>query len=243
MRSINPQHRYDDIHEKRRAPETELERSLYVLLHGEAELNAATPQRKWSQHEIIDPSIRYPVEIFTSDQIRYIMEAFLIASTDEYAIGEALGMPSDEVSVYRDLFFDTSVFKTDLELIAYLQCIPEDAEYKKLYKIAFHQGLGALRWHFCRNKGSINPEEVIQTVMTDSLYRFLEHRGTPLSAKTAKEAFRLGRVSLDCARALRSEGELESGTIEQLRVKLEEGKQNRTIDEFQDATHGAEVLH
>lgn len=246
MRSVNPRHRYDAIYLKERAPETELERSLFVALHGSAALDEITPHRPWN--DVIDPNMVYPMAVHQSPEIRGILEAFLLASDNESEIGNALAMPVDEVAVYRHLFFDTEVFRTDLELMSYMRTIPEKDPNKPLYKIAYHQGLGALRWHFCRNKGSVEPEEVIHTIMTDAYYRSLEHRGLPITSKVAKEALKLARVSLDCARTLTADREVSKDTSESLKFKFEKVRDNRSIDDFRkDLTKqggsAQEILH
>jgi len=242
MRLPNPRHRYDALKRKARAPETESERSLYVLLHGPEELNKAVPLRTWDDTQVIDPSVEYPFNVFHTPAVRSVLEAFLIASTDNAAICEALAMPAEEVNVYRSLFFDTDTFKTDLELIVFLQQVSaEDESTWQLYKIAFHQGLGALRWHFCRDKGQVSPEVVIRSVMTDSYYRSLEHRGQAVTSKVAKEASRLARTAMDCARTLLTD-QTGNADAEDLRIKFEQARKNRTIDQYAQVNPN-EIMH
>jgi hypothetical protein len=241
MRLPKPRHRYDELRKKARAPVTEAERSLYVLLHGEAELNKAVPLRPWDAGKVVDPSVQYPYGVFCTDEVRAVLEAFLLASEDNARICEATAMPAEEINIYRELFFDTAQFRTDLELIVFLQQIPDEATYKPLYKIAFHQGLGALRWHFCRDKGQVEPETVVRNVMTDSYYRSLEHRGQAVTSKVAKEASRLAKTALDCARVLLTEHSGGSDT-EDLRIRFEQARKNRNIEQLQQTSPG-EVLH
>jgi len=242
MRLPNPRHRYEDLARKARAPETEFERSLYVLLHGAEELNKAVPLRTWDTNQIVDPSVQYPYGIFCTPEIRSVLEAFLIASDDNAQICDALAMPAEEIDIYRTLFFDTSTFRTDLELIIFLQGISNEEDYKKLYKIAFHQGLGALRWHFCRNKGQVAPETVVRSIMTDSYYRSLEHRGQAVTSKVAKEASRLARTAMDCARVLLTDNGGNTDA-EDLRIRFEQARKNRTIEQHQHANPDEKILH
>lgn len=241
MRSLNPRHVYQALLEGTRTPQTEAERGLYVILHGEEELNNAVPLRPWAPGTKLDPGLVYTYNVFKNPEIRFVLEAFLIAADNNADISEALAMPAEEINIYRELFFDTSVFKTDLELIVYLGKIPEDTEQKKLYKIAFHQGLGALRWHFCRDKGQIDADTVLQSIMTDSYFRSLEHRGQAVTSKVAKEASRLARTAMDCARVILSE-DRGSADAEDLRIQFEKARKNRTIDELQQST-STEILH
>lgn len=242
MRLPNPRHRYEELARKARAPETESERSLYVLLHGAEELNKAVPLRPWDSGQIVDPSVQYPYGIFRTPEIRAFLEAFLIASDNNAEICMALAMPAEEIDIYRNLFFDTSTFRTDLELIIFMQDIPDEGQNKQLYKIAFHQGLGALRWHFCRDKGQIPPETVMRSIMTDSYYRSLEHRGQAVTSKVAKEASRLARTAMDCARVLLTEHSGGTSDAEDLRIKFEQARKNRTIEQHLKV-NPSEILH
>jgi hypothetical protein len=214
---------------------------MFVLLHGPEELNALTPHRPWDANTLVDPSIGYPFDVFRSEATRHILEAFLLSTDEDAPIGAALSMPADEVSAYRHLFFDTSVFKTDLDVIAYLQTIPDDIAYKGLYKIAFHQGIDALRWHFCRDKGQAEPADVIRTLMTDSFFRSLEHRGQSITSKAAKEAAKMASTALLCAKTLLQESSTTESDIESLRMKFEEIRSSRTIQDLSKA--GIEVIH
>jgi hypothetical protein len=237
----DPRHVYRALQSKTRQPQTDLERSLFVLLHGGPALTALTPHRPWAAGTLLDPSMKYPYEVFKNDATRGVIEAFLIASEEDNVVGTALDMPAEEVNAYRQLFFDTTTFVTDLDLMVYMQNIPEDSPVKPLYKIAFHQGIGALRWQFCRNKGEIQPADVVRTVMTDSYFRSLEHRGQPITSKAAKEAGRMASTALVAARVLLQDHETGNDDIESLRMKFEEIKKNRTVEDFSNA--GEELLH
>lgn len=242
MRSSNPRKLYESIAQRRKTPDTELERSLFVALHGASELNKLTVHRPWDDDQMIDPSLTYPLGVFRTDETRPVMEAFLLATEEDHEVGQALGMNIDEVSIYRSLFFDTSVFRTDLEIIVFMQNISEEDPYKKMYKIAFHQGIGALRWHFCRDKGEVAAEKVIKTVMTDAYYRSLEHRGMPITSKVAKEAARLAKLSLDCAKLI-TENEVHEGDDKDLSFKFEQVRKNRSVEDLKQDTGTSEVLH
>lgn len=232
MRRLNPRHRFEAIATKRKVPETELDRSLFVALHGDAALNAVCPHRPWTAEQKIDTIINYPLLVYRTDSIRSILEAFLISSKNDFPISEALAMPPEEVSFYRYMFFDTDVFRTELELIVFMQEIPEDHPYKSYYRIAYHQGLGALRWQFCRSKGEVPAEDVVKTVMTDSYFRAMEHRGQLITGKLAKEAAKYAKISLECARALLCNDTFRDENAENLRIKFEEARSNRTVEDF-----------
>jgi hypothetical protein len=241
MRLRNPRHRYECVKTRVRLPTDDLERTLFVILHGADELNKISPQRPWGADQVVDPSVRYPHNVFNSETTRMILEAFLISTDSDADIGDALGMNIDEVHAYRHLFFDTDCFRTDLDLIAYMRSIPEESEYKGMFKVAFHQGFHALRWQFCRDKGRVEPEDVIRTIMTDTFFRSLEHRGMSLTSKAAKEATKLATTALQAARILTGDEPPADSDLQGLKMKFEQVRENRTVQDLQKS--GVEVIH
>ena len=243
MRAHSPRHRYEALKAKSALPQTDYERSLYVLLHGGAALSEVCPNRPWTDGCVIDPCVEYPYWIFQAEGVRPILEAFLLASADDYAVSDALGMPQSEVEIYRHLFFDTRVFRTQLERMMFMQQIPENHPHKQFYSIALRQGLSALRWHYCQDKGEVAPDAVLKTVMTDAYFRSLEHRGLATTTKLAREAAKYAKISLECARALLQKGDQIESDIEHLRVKFEEVRRNRTVEDLQRETGIEQIIH
>jgi hypothetical protein len=243
MRPPNPRHRFEAIKARTLVPETEYERSLYVILHGGQALTNVCPNRPWDNNTVIDPSVEYPYGVYLSEGIRPILEAFLMASNNDHAVSDALGMPQDEVEIYRTLFFDTAVFRTQLERMLYMQQIPEGHPNKHYYSIALRQGLEALRWNFCQEKGEVAPDTVLRTMMTDAYFRALEHRGMPSISKQAREAAKYAKISYECAKALIQKSDQLDADVENLRVKFEEVRKNRTIEDLQRDTGIEKVIH
>ncbi len=243
LRRPNPRHRIEGFQKKLIVPETECERSLYVILHKPEGLNEVCPLRPWSENTLLEPSVEYPWQIYNNDTVRSVLEAFLLASEQDFPVSDALGMPIDEVNIYRMLFFDTKVFRTQLERIVFMQEIPDDHPYRKLYEIAMRQGVAALRWHFCQDKGEVQPENVLKTIMTDAYFRSLEHRGQIPTTKLAREAAKYAKLSMECARALIQKSETVDETTESLKLKFEEVRRNRTIDDLHREVGAERVVH
>ena len=239
----DPRHRYNAFLTRRQFPETGSERSLYVLIHGAEIFNEDIPLSGWNTTQVLDPTSLNAWEIFKSPSLGGIFEAFLFSTPDDFQIYESLGVEIDEISFYRQMFFDADVFRNDLERIGWIQAIPEDNAYKELYRVAFNQGFAALRWHYCRSKGSVSPEDAEQIVLTDSVIQYLSHRGKPLTNKVAKEARNLSRVIIDAVRTIRSKNQSEilPTTSEGLRFKFEQIRTNRTIADLKE--DGIEVMN
>jgi hypothetical protein len=212
-------------------------------MHGETIFNEDLPLKQWDPAQVIDPTALYAWEVFSNPALKHIFEAFLFATPDDSQIYESLGVDMDEVTFYRQIFFDVEVFRNDLERIAWVQTIPESNNYKDLYQVAFNQGFAALRWHYCRSKGSVSADEAEQIVLTDSVIQYLSHRGKPLTNKAAKEARNLSRIIIDTVRTMRAKTIPEGmpTTSEGLRFKFEQIRINRTLSELNK--DGIEVMN
>lgn len=243
MYKYNPQHRYVAINESTLTPENEMERALYVVLHGVKKLNKKTPLKPWQENQIISDETKYAYDIFCTQELRSLLEAFLLATTDDYEIHQATGVTVDEIQHYRHLFFDTTVFRNDLDIIAFLRNIPDDEPTKELYKMAFHQGFGALRWTYCRDKGGIDADTALKTILSDSYFQYLTNRGKPLTSKVAKEARDIAKTAISCVQTLHNKPE-EDKTKEDstgLKFMFESARPNKTLSQVQK--DGTKVVH
>jgi len=238
-----PQHRYLAIQTKTAMPENEMERALYVLIHGVRELNKKTPLKKWKKEQKIPEEIKYVYDVYQTTELKSLLESFLLSTVDDYEIYKATGVTVEESQTYRHLFFDTEVFRNDLDIIAFLKSIPDTAPTKELYKIAFHQGFGALRWNYCRDKGEIGADEAMQTILSDSYYQFLSNRGKPLTSKIAKEARDIAKIAISCIQTLNTnkEGPSVGDEEKSLRFMFDTARPNKTVNEMEK--DGKRVVH
>jgi hypothetical protein len=243
MSPRDPRKRYNDFLSRKVLPTDGTERTLYVLLHGEKIFNQDLPLKPWDSKQVLDPTSYYAWEIFTNPGLKNIFEAFLFACPDDELIYESLGVNPDEISFYRTMLFDTTAFRNDLERISWIQTIPESEPHKEYFKMAFNQGFVALRWHYCRSKGEVTPEEAEQTVLTDSYVQYLSHRGKSLTNKTAKEARSLSKVIIDTVKTIRSKDTLSDmpGNADTIRFKFEQLRVTRTVEDLKG--EGIEVLN
>ena len=242
MRQCDPRHRYNALRERKQLPESDAERTIYVLIHTEAVFNKDLPLKPWPAKQVLDPVGHYAWDIYNNLALRNLFEAFLFASEDNELVYNSLGVDYDEIGFYRTLFFDTNVFRNDLERIAWMQTIPDSDSQKELFRIAFNQGLAALRWHYCRNKGEVSPEEAEKVVLTDSFVQYLGHRGKPLTGKVAKEARGLSKVILEAVKTMRTkEDTFDGASSEGIRFKFTQARDNKTLEDLQ--AEGVEVIH
>lgn len=240
MRNLNPRHRVEALASKSRAPEEEHERSLYVLLHGVEALNKACPYRLWEEGTAVAFEVAYALEVYKNDFLRSVLEPFLVGSTNDMRVSEALELTPNEVYAYRFLFFDTTALRNQLEKIAYIRSLPE-GDAKNLFLIAHNEGIDSLQWQYCSNKGNVSPQEVQSILMRDALHRFKSGRTHDINSKAAKESLKYAGVAATCAKTLMENDSLINADIANLEIQFTKKSADLTVDEL--TADGVELLH
>lgn len=80
----------------------------------------------------IPEEARLAFDIYEDQRQNYILEALILSDCPPETVREALGVPEKVTAWYRELFFDTSVFRTKLDRIAYIQELDGDEKDIKM---------------------------------------------------------------------------------------------------------------
>lgn len=81
--------------------------------------------RRFLRKEEISPETDIALGIRDSSRQREILEALLLSACPYEEIRDAFNVPVKSVEIYSDLFFDLSVFRTDLDRLEYLEDYPD----------------------------------------------------------------------------------------------------------------------
>lgn len=81
--------------------------------------------RKHKNGEEVPEFSAIAFSISESQRQAEILEALLISGCPYLEIEEAFRVPAESVRIYAELFFDTSVFRTDLDRLEYLEDYPD----------------------------------------------------------------------------------------------------------------------
>lgn len=236
----NPRHRIQAMETLSRLPEDEIERMLVVLLHGEETLNKLVPLKPWRKGTPTDSTLEYALDLYLLEEQRAYIEASLICCDDNALIAKAFKFDEEEVQYYRHCFFDTSVFRNYAHTIHYIRTLPDESFGKQLISMGFHNGFGAIRYHFTPNKELVGEDEVLRTTMTDAYYRSQAHRGRPLTSKAAKESLKWAHTAIACSKMLLRD-ETPQQSAGDLKFKFVEGQKTTDIRNLEDA--GIKVIH
>lgn len=215
MPSRNPWHRYRAVKDAPEPPEHPSERALWELLHGQAG----------------DNYVARALEAYAGDTEREVMQAWLIAHATDAQVKQYLRVPEEVTRAYRHLFFDTGVFRDELDVLRWVR------EYKPSGTAAYDEGLlqnammfgvDYLVWIFFRGESSVDPETVKKQVMADAYFRGRMNRFHPLTSREAQLSHTFMATAFKAAQALSERGQPD---INQLVIKLRYRDETVPVDE------------
>ena len=175
---------------------------------------------------------------------RAILRGLLFSSTPISTISEIAGEDVSAIYAYKELFFDTEVFRNTLLKIAYIRSLPQDSEADKFEKQMLSWGhyLGAdyIAWKIGVERSSGSPADAVQGVLQDSMWRSREHRLSPLSSQVAKESRAWAPAvlkSVEMVRSIETSSGMENA-LSELKIKLEGNDETLTADELDGEVKG-----
>jgi len=158
---------------------------------------------------------------------RALLRGLLFSGCDVSSISEISSESEEVVYSYKELFFDTSVFRNTLLKIAYIRSLPQETENDKFEKQMLSWGhyLGCdyIAWKIGVNRAPRSPSESVQKILDDSSWRSSEHRMSSLVSDESKEARSWVPAVLRSAemmRAIENSSGMENA-LSELKIKLE----------------------
>lgn len=132
---------------------------------------------------------QYAMDIYEDDYKREVLEAFFLANATDADIQTILRIPSAVVKEYKAIFWDSSVFRDELDIETYAHSYTH-SDYGKSIKIsAVTLGLPYLRYRFSRGKHSeISLMDALQNMIETSFVLSQATRLNPLDSDASREA-------------------------------------------------------
>ena len=171
MTLCKPNHRAEAV--KTGNTETELEQEYKKFLDGDT--------------DNISSSLQHAHEIYSDPYKKEVLEAFILsgATTDE--ISTSLRLNTEVIEIYKYLFFDTSVFRDELEIESYVHTYPD--EYGKKLKInAITIGKDYLFFRFSRGKKDLDLDLALKSMVETAFMLSKATKLNPLDSSVSKEA-------------------------------------------------------
>jgi len=167
------------------------------------------------------PEVAYAWDLFSDDDHRAAMDAFLLGKAPADLISRILDIPVAVVSAYSYLFMDVAALRNRLELLSYAAAYDGPASAKDLIRATVTVGLEYLLWTH-GVAPDLDARTVVRRTMVDAFYRGMAHRGNSLSSNVAKEAHKWWSTAIRNAELLeRLDPRATRAAYDELRIALE----------------------
>jgi len=140
-----------------------------------------------------DPEYRHLISAYRFFKLRVHRvhtETYLLAGGEDAWLISALDIESDVLDAYKSAFFDTSVFHSGIDRLAYVNAIPDyrEREIKKNWT----RGADYSKWQMGFNVG-VDVKNVLTSLLADVYYKHKQSPGDKESTKLCDVASKIGR--------------------------------------------------
>lgn len=201
------------------------ERDFYALLSGK-------------DTSKVSDSVRRAHEIFSREFKRETLEALLLVGAGAAEVDHVLRVPEDVTEVYRKLFFDTTVFEDELDIIDYAKSISAKTFGGELKQFAVDLGKECLKIRLSRGTYAVDTGTVIDGVRSTAYMMTQLVKINQADSSLANAALKWAQVSL---RAVPDEEKSEQAGVEKLQLALE--TRDETTDEERSGIPKEKILH
>lgn len=151
-------------------------------------------------------------EVYEDGFEREMLQAWIVAGASDAEVERRLLIMSETVKAFRHLCFDMSVFRDRLELLRWVRQYNGSDDGRLYLQTAVLHGVEPLAW-LCGLDASVDPQRVMQGVMSDSFFRGLSHRTATVASKEAAAAHAFQKTALSTAQALMRRGPPDIGSL------------------------------
>lgn len=171
--------------------------------------------------ECPDPAVAYAYDLYTVNEHRMVVDAFILARAPAELVYKTLEIPPEVFSTYEHLFMDRGVFRNRLELLTYAAAYEGEGPARDLIRTAVTVGPDYLVWAYGQMRDFDN-RLIIRQTMTDSFFRGLAHRGNAITSAVSKEAQKwLGNAVKNAELIERIDPRTSTNALDELKIALE----------------------
>ena len=138
----------------------------------------------------VDEAVSYAYSIYVDDFKREVLEAFILAGGSDEVVFDVLKIPTKVTAIYRPLFFDTSIFKDELDRENYAQTYPKKPTSwgHDLKTCALTLGLDYMRYRFSRGPITIDITGALNEMIATANFLSKAARINPMDSNANKQA-------------------------------------------------------
>ena len=155
-----------------------------------------------SASEDLDEKYIIAFEIYYDHFKRELFEGLVLGEADPYDVDQVFGIPEESQEVYKELFFDTTAFRTKLDLLSYIENY-EDKWGKEIKMRAYSFGPDFLYYTYAQLiPKSKSQHDLVKRIFLTSAYKAMAVNFTGPNSKINKEAMEFTKLMLKAYEAL-----------------------------------------
>jgi len=185
----------------------------------------------------------YANDIYHDSYKSEVLEAFFLAGASDIDVETTLRVPAAVSKVYRQLFWDYSVFRDELDIEAYTQTYEESAYGKEIKTCAVTLGLEYLQFRFGRGKNSdVSLTSALQSMIETGFMLSKAARINPLDSTASREARQWLTASIKGMESYAKVKAASGETIDDFKIALET-IDHSTNEQKNPGIKKGEILH
>jgi len=182
-------------------------------------------------------AISYAYEIYNDTYRSEILNAWIMAGATNTQLHDIFDINLDVCAAYRELFFDPTQFRDELDRLVWVTRYKGTPYGKNLLQQAIMGGIDTLMWLFGKTT-EVNPQKVLKDIMTDAYFRGSSGRMHSSTSKEASAAYSYMQTAFKAATNLAKNVE-HGEDIASLVIKLQHIDNTSQVTEEEKA----EILH
>lgn len=179
------------------------------------------------------PEVTDAYALYCDPEYRSIFSALALGNAHEDTVALGLDVLPAVFAAFKYLFFDVSVFPHNPAKARFVREIQSD-EMRKYFELAIERGVDELIERYrIGARPPLDPDKVIQGVLSDSWGKFTAHRGYAVTTEVAKEAFKWGQAALRAALVEREIGKDKAiSPVADLKIALKITDDTKSLDDL-----------
>jgi hypothetical protein len=195
----------------------------------------------------VPDEVKYAWEQYDQENIRIILDSLILGGASLSLIHQTTEIPVDVLQAYCDYFFDVTVFRNRLERYNYVNVMrmhvpPQEA---MMLETVITGGPEVLIWLLSPGRKTMRhaPIDVLETMMTENMYKALAGRTAPLNSPTARAALEHSRTAIQAAANLQKLNPTDDvDALAELKLALTYQDNSISVHTV-GAPHPDEILH
>jgi hypothetical protein len=189
--------------------------------------------RRLKKQDVLNDAVDVAVDLYEHDNWRHVMDALLISKQPNEFFLQYVDMEIAVVDAYRHLFFDSKVFRHDLDRQSYFLLVNPGLteEQRTWYQAARNKPqfvASRFRWG---EQPAVSPKDASNDALAAEYAIYMSHQGAPLRDPDTRFALSRWKPLQDAIKTAHELGSQSSSSKNALKVLLEFDEKTTPLEE------------